>query len=165
MYKKYTVLFVDDEVNILRTLCRIFADENYELLTAENAMEATKILEQKVVDLIISDQRMPGMSGLDFFEKTLPEYPNIIRIILTGQADLEMAIEAINKGCVYKFILKPWNNHDLLFTVKRALEQYDLIQENNSLTNELKKRDAILQQLEKQHPGITRMPDGPYRIS
>jgi len=166
MVNKHTLLLVDDEINVLRSLKRLFDEEDYIVLTAENAEEGLKILEQTPVDLIISDQKMPGMSGLEFLEKTMPGYPDVIRIILTGQAELDMAIEAINKGCVYKFILKPWNNYDLLFTVKRALEQYSLIRDNRDLTNELKKQDAILQELEKQHPGITKRPkDGIYRIS
>ncbi len=166
MSEKHTILLIDDEVNVLRALQRLFEGEDCIILTAENAAEGLKILEQAPVDLIISDHRMPGMSGLEFFEKTLPQYPDVIRIILTGQAELEMAIKAINNGCVYKFILKPWNNYDLKITVKRALEQYHLLQDNKDLTKELKKRDAVLQELEKKHPGITRMPeDGIYRLS
>jgi len=165
MPEKHTILLIDDEVNVLRALQRLFEDEDYIILTAGNAAEGLKILERAPVDLIISDHRMPGMSGLEFFAKTLPQYPDVIRIILTGRAELEMAIEAINKGCVYKFILKPWNNYDLKITVRRALEQYSLLQNNKDLTKELKKRDAILQELEKKHPGITKMPeDGTYRL-
>jgi len=166
MDNKYTILLVDDEVNILRVLQRLFADEDYEILTAQSGEEGLRILEHAAVDLIISDQKMPGMSGLEFLEKTVTPYPDVIRIILTGHADLEMALEAINKGFVYKFILKPWNNYDLKITVRRALEQYNLLKDNRDLTNELRKRDAILQQLEKQYPGITKKPkNGIYRIS
>ncbi|MHA1973126.1 MAG: response regulator [Candidatus Hodarchaeales archaeon] len=98
---------IDDEIHILRSLKRLFENEWYEILTAENAEEGLGVLEQTPVDMIICDQNMPGMNGLEFFQKTLPEYPDIIRIMLTGKADMDMAIEAINSGSVYKFMLKP----------------------------------------------------------
>ncbi|MFC1563171.1 response regulator, partial [candidate division KSB1 bacterium] len=102
-----------------------------------------KILEREKIDLIISDQKMPWMSGIEFLEETVKNYPDVIRIILTGQAELNDAIRAVNSGCLYKFIQKPWNNEDLKITVRRALEQYCLIIKNRDLTMELKKRESI----------------------
>ena len=108
---------------------------------------------------------MPGMSGIEFLENTVADYPDVIRIILTGFAELSIALRAVNSGCVYKFIQKPWNKDDLKITVKRALKQYDLIMKYRDLTMELKKRDKMLEELEKKHPGITKRPkDGIYEI-
>ena len=160
-----TILLVDDEINILRSLGRLFASEGYDTVTAQSAEEGMSKLRENEFDCIISDYKMPGMKGLTFLQKTVLEYPDIIKILLTGQADLEMALEAINSGCVYKFIIKPWNNEELLVTVRRAIEYKQLQLENRDLTSELRIRDSILQELEKEHPGITQQPkDGVYRI-
>jgi len=152
---KHTLLLVDDEENILRTLERVLRHDDYVILTARNAREGLAILEKDKTDLIISDQKMPGMDGLEFLEKTIESCPDVIRIILSGHAELQDALRAINNGCVYKFILKPFNNEDLKITVKRALEQRELLLRNRFLTLELKVRDRILEELERKHPGIT----------
>jgi len=154
----YRILIVDDEINILSALRRLFSSEGYTLFTAQSAEEGLEVLAREKIDLIISDQKMPGMNGLEFLEKTVEPYPDIIRIILTGHAELDDTIRAINTGCIYKFILKPWNNEDLKITVRRAIEQYNLILQNRDLTMELKKRDKVLEELEKQYPGITQRP-------
>jgi len=160
-----TILVVDDDTVVLDSLKRLFRVEDYEIVTAENAEEGLRQLEQNKIDLIVSDYKMPGRSGLEFLQETLPQYPDVIRILLTGQADLGMAIDAINKGGVYKFILKPWNNDDLLLTVRRALEHKELLLKNRDISEELREKDALLQALEKQYPGITEKPeDGIYRI-
>ena len=164
--KNISVLLVDDDKGILNSLKRLFIDEGYVLYTAQSGEEGLKILEKEKIDLIISDQKMPGMNGLEFLEKTIEKYPDMIRIILTGHAELSDAIRAVNSGCVYKFIQKPWNNDDLKITVRRALEQYDLIMKNRDLTMELKKMDKILDDLEKEYPGITKRPeDGIFKIN
>ena len=151
---------------ILNTLRRLFANEGYIIYTAQNGEEGLKIVTEKEVNLIISDQNMPGMSGIEFLERTVGNHPDIIRIILTGHAELDDAIRAVNSGCVYKFIQKPWNNEDLKITVRRALEQYNLIMKNRDLTTELKNRDKIIEELERKHPGITKKPDdGIYQIN
>ena len=106
------------------------------------------------------------MQGLDFLERTVEEYPELLRIVLTGNAELGDAIRAVNNGAVYKFILKPWNDEDLKITIRRAFEQYYLIKQNRDLTNELKQIDRMLVDLEKQHPGITKRPkNGVYEIT
>jgi len=163
--KNHTILIVDDEKNVLKALKREFDEERYLVYTAQSGEEGLQILKKVKVDLIISDHKMPGMSGLEFLEKTVEHYPDVIRIILTGYAELNDAIRAINSGCIYKFIQKPWNNEDLKITVRRALEQYDLIMKNRDLTMELKKRDNIMEELEKKYPGITKRPkNGIYEI-
>jgi len=161
----YSVLIVDDEPNVLNALQRLFAGEGYRLFMVEIAEEGLKVLEREHIDLIISDQKMPGMNGIEFLEKTVELYPDIIRIIITGHAELDDTIRAVNSGCIYKFIIKPWNNEDLKLTVRRALEQYHLLIKNRDLTVELKKRDKILEDLEKHYPGITQRPkNGVFEI-
>jgi DNA-binding NtrC family response regulator len=161
----FSILIVDDDKCILNSLKRLFVDEKYVLYTAQSGEEGLEILAREKIDLIISDQKMPVMNGLEFLEKTVEKYPDVIRIILTGYAELSDAIRAVNSGCIYKFIQKPWNNDDLKITVRRALEQYDLIMKNRDLTMELKKMDKILDDLEKEYPGITKRPeDGIFKI-
>ena len=160
-----TLLIIDDDTVVLDSLKRLFRVEGYEIVTAENAEEGLKQLEKQNIDLIVCDYKMPGKSGLEFLQETLPQYPDVIRILLTGQADLDMAIDAINKGGVYKFMLKPWNNEELVITVKRALEYKELLMKSRDMSEKVREKDIILQALEKQYPGITEKPeDGIYRI-
>ncbi|MEE9441770.1 MAG: ATPase, T2SS/T4P/T4SS family [candidate division Zixibacteria bacterium] len=130
---KHSVLLVDDEIHVLKALKRVFASEDYNILTAENAANALDILTQNSVTLIISDQRMPQMSGTELLRIIRERYPKIIRIMLTGNSDTDTVMQAVNNGAVYKFITKPWNDNDLLLTIRLALKQYDLIQENAAL--------------------------------
>lgn len=163
--KNHTILIVDDEENILRSLKRIFKEQKYTVYTAISGFEAISLLKKTNVDLIISDQKMPGMDGIELFEKIIDDYPDLIKILITGHAELNDAIRAVNSGNVYKFTLKPWNNEELLLMIKRALEQRDLIIENRTLTDELKLRDSIITKLEKDYPGITKTAeDGVYNI-
>ena len=131
--QKHTVLCVDDEKNILSSLKRLLRKENYTLLTATSAKEGLEILEKEKVHLVISDQRMPSMNGTEFLAKVKKRYPNILRIILTGYTDVDSITESINKGHIYKFFLKPWNDHTLMLEIRQALEQYDLQQANKLL--------------------------------
>ncbi len=137
--KKRSILLVDDEANILGSLRRLLRREKYELLTATSAEEGLKILEQKEVNLIISDQRMPGMQGVEFLKKAMELYPDTIRIILSGYTDVDTVTAAINEGRVYQFILKPWNDEELKITIKGALEQYKLQVENKRLIEKMRK--------------------------
>lgn len=149
------VLFVDDEENILSALTRLFRKEDYEILTATSGIAGLKILEEKNVALIISDHRMPVMTGVEFLARAKEISPDTIRIMLTGYADLEAAISAINKGEVYRFISKPWNDEELKLTVRQSLDYRDLILKNRSLTRAVKKQYDILKDLERTNPGIT----------
>ncbi len=130
---RFTLLFVDDEENVLNALRRIFLEENYEILTATSAKEALAILESAKVHLVISDHRMPGITGAELLREIKERWPQTIRIMLTGHADIQAIMGAVNEGAVYKFITKPWNDEDLRLTVSIALQQYSLIQENKRL--------------------------------
>ena len=140
---QYMVLCVDDEENILNSLKRLLRKESYRLLTANSGQEGLKLLEENDVHLVISDQRMPEMSGTDFMAKVKTEHPDTMRIILTGYTDVDSITESINKGHVYKFLLKPWNDQNLKLEINQALEQYELVQANKRL------HEQVLQQNEE----------------
>lgn len=131
--KLHTILLVDDEESNLSSLKRIL-DPYYHIVTACDGQEALKLIEESEspdsFHLIISDQRMPHMNGIDFLTKTIPIIPKTIRMILTGYTDIEAIIDSINQGQVYKFLTKPIEPQDLLITVKRALETFELEAQN-----------------------------------
>jgi FixJ family two-component response regulator len=144
----HSILIVDDERNILTALGRLFRKEPYRILTADNAEEALLILKQgEQPKVIISDQRMPKIDGAEFLALVKDILPDTIRIMLTGFSDINAAMEAINKGGIYRYILKPWNDQELKITVKRAIERYDLVQQNMGLTQELKQKNITLENL------------------
>ena len=154
---KHTVLCVDDEENILHSIRRLVRKESYRLLIASSGEEGLKILKENNVHLVIFDQRMPDMSGTEFLARVKDEYPQIIRIILTGYTDVDSITESINKGHIYKFLLKPWNDQSLKLEIKQALEQYDLMDANKKLhekvleqNEDLKKINENLERLVKE---------------
>jgi FixJ family two-component response regulator len=129
----HTVLCVDDEKNILNSLKRLLRLEDYRLVTASSGSEALLLLDRVAAHVVISDQRMPEMSGVDFLARVKDRHPDVIRIILSGYTDVDSITEAINKGHIYKFLLKPWNDENLKLEIRQALHQYDLIQDNRRL--------------------------------
>jgi len=134
---KYKILIVDDEPSNLRALERLFRLE-HDVLTAASGAEALALLEQHDVALLIADQRMPEMSGIDLMQRTARLRPHMVRILLTGYTDVGSLIDAINCGQVYKYVTKPWNNDDFVMTVARALEHFEAIKSHHNLqmTNE-----------------------------
>lgn len=120
----YKILIVDDEPANLRVLDRLFRSQ-YEVLTAPSGADAFELLQHHDVALLITDQRMPEMTGIELLKKTVPLRPRMVRIILTGYTDVDALVEAINCGHVYRYVSKPWNNDELRLTVKRALEHYE----------------------------------------
>lgn len=153
----HTILIVDDDHMILKAIQRTMRNENYNLLTAESAQEGLRLMEGREFDLVISDQNMPYMTGLEFLKKVKSDYPGTLTIMLTAQKEIEVAVEAINHAGVYKFIMKPWDDEDLKITIRRALESLDLLRERDTLSERVKEHDAILRNLEKMHPGITQV--------
>ncbi len=141
-----TVLFVDDEENILHSLRRLLMDEDFEVMTAPSGEKALKILtDNPDVALIVSDQKMPGLTGVDFLEQARKIAPDTLRIILTGYADINAAIDAINRGGAYRYVTKPWKDDELIQIVKEAIQRYSLIKENKRLTGIVKKQNEELQ--------------------
>lgn len=147
--KAYQILLVDDEPNVLNALKRVFRQENYTVFTANNGEEALKVLAEEQCQLMISDFKMPVMNGGELMRRAKAEYPEMIRILLTGHADAEAVMTAIKEGAVYKFILKPWNDDDLRVTVGLGLEQYDLIQRNKVLQKENEDKTKEISSLSK----------------
>jgi response regulator RpfG family c-di-GMP phosphodiesterase len=133
----HTVLCVDDDNNILNSLKRLLRKEEYRLLIANSGPAGLELLRTTDVDLVITDQRMAPMSGIEFLQEVKKELPDVMRIILTGYTDVDSITESINKGHIYKFFLKPWNDHNLKFEIRQALEQHDLIKSNRELHEQI----------------------------
>lgn len=152
MDKPY-ILLVDDEPNILNALRRLLRKENYTIITASSGKEGLEILKKQQVSLIISDQRMPEMPGVEFLHKVKELYPDTMRIILSGYTEVSAIMAAINEGEVYKFITKPWNDEEIKISIQRSLEQYNLLKENSELNTKLaiqnEKLADMVQNLEK----------------
>ena len=127
------LLFVDDEENILNALRRLFRPLAYKIFTAGSGAEALALLEREPVDLIISDMRMPQMDGAQLLEQVRAKWPDTLRILLTGYADVSSTIAAINKGEIYRYIAKPWEDNDIVLVVRHALERKALEQEKRRL--------------------------------
>ena len=111
---------MDYEENILRALTRALRRDGYRILTAIGAHEAFEILAKNEVQVIISDQRMPGISGTEFLSKVKEMHPDTVRIVLSGYTDLSAVTDAINRGAIYKFLTKPWNDEDLRMQIREA---------------------------------------------
>jgi response regulator RpfG family c-di-GMP phosphodiesterase len=133
---KINILYVDDEENNLVSFKATFRIK-YNVYTAISAHDARKILETKPIDIIVTDQRMPGMTGVEFLESIIPEYPEPMRILLTGYADMNAVIEAINKGKIFHYLTKPWNEDELDLTIQRAYDVYRLRKDEKELTQKL----------------------------
>lgn len=144
---KATLLLVDDEQNILRSLRRLFRPLGYTVLTAEGGSEALGILEQNEVDLVISDMRMPEMDGAELLSRVASQWPGTIRILLTGFADLTSTIKAVNDGNIYKYISKPWEDSDIKLTVQHALDAKFLQAERNRLLELTQRQNEELKDL------------------
>jgi response regulator RpfG family c-di-GMP phosphodiesterase len=134
--KKISILYVDDEMNNLISFKAVFRIK-YNVLTAISGEEAKKILQNNTVNIIITDQRMPNMTGVEFLESILNDYPDPIRILLTGYADMGAVIDAINKGKIFHYLTKPWNEEELDMTINRAYEVYKKNIEDKELTHKL----------------------------
>ncbi len=152
---RFKILLVDDSPSILKALVRVFRSEGYEIFTAESAKEAVDVLENNDVDIIISDQNMPGISGNELLHTVRTLYPEVIRIMLTGCTDIEVAKQAINSGQIYRFFNKPWDDFELTVAVRHALAQKALEKENDKLRSTIKSQQDQLKQLEKEYPGIS----------
>jgi response regulator RpfG family c-di-GMP phosphodiesterase len=127
------LLCVDDEPNILSSLRRLFRAKGYRVLTAESASEGLHIMADEPIDLVISDMRMPGMDGAQFLEQVRNRWPDTIRMLLTGYSDIQSILDAINRGEIYRYITKPWDDNDILLLVRHALERRMLEKEKQRL--------------------------------
>ncbi|MBN2635177.1 MAG: hybrid sensor histidine kinase/response regulator [Prolixibacteraceae bacterium] len=149
---KQNLLIIDDEVEITKTLHRQFR-RKYNVFTTNNATDAFPILEKENIQVVLSDQRMPGITGIDFFKKIKDKYPDALKLILSGYSDIEAVIGAINEGQVFRYLTKPWNPMELELVVEEAFEKYELITKNRRL---MKKLEDINLQLEEKVKARTR---------
>lgn len=146
------ILCVDDEPNILSSLRRLFRAKGYQVFLAEGGKNGLKLLETEQIDLVISDMRMPEMDGAQFLERVRSSWPECVRILLTGYAEVSAIISAINRGEIHRYIAKPWDENDLLLIVQQALERKDLLDDKRRLealalahNDELKNLNASLE--------------------
>jgi response regulator RpfG family c-di-GMP phosphodiesterase len=128
-----TILCVDDEPNILSSLRRLFRAKGFQVRVAESGAAGLALLEREPIDLVISDMRMPEMDGTQFLAQVRVRWPDTVRLLLTGYSDINSIIDAINRGEIFRYIAKPWDDHDMLLIVRQALERKDLEQEKKRL--------------------------------
>ena len=133
---KITILYVDDELNNLVAFKAVFRIK-YNILTAISGEDAIKILRANIVHIIITDQRMPQMTGVEFLESILEEFPDPTRILLTGYTDMNAVIDAINKGKIFHYLTKPWNEDELGITINRAYDVYKQKMDEKEMTSKL----------------------------
>jgi two-component system, probable response regulator PhcQ len=164
---KNPVLVVDDEPHVIRAIERALLDEDVEVIGAANAEDAETLLGKYPFKVVISDQCMPGMGGAEFLGLVSLRHPEIVRIMLTGHASLENIMKAVNSGEIYRFFTKPWSDMELRFALRSAIEKFDLEARVRQLASVARGQALKLQQLENDHPGITRgrTPDGAYDLS
>ena len=145
-----TLLLVDDDEHVLRALRRVLRRSRCHVLEAPDAARALEILEQEPVHVVVSDYRMPGMSGVEFLRVVKERYPRVQRVLLTGQADSSAIEEAVNQSEIFRFIWKPWDDSHLLLTIQSAVDQYWLMDENQRLGRLLAVRGADLERLNRE---------------
>ena len=144
--KKISILYLDDEEHNLVSFKAAFR-RDYNVFTTTSAGEAVQILNENEIHIVISDQKMPNISGVEFFELIIPDFPDPVRMLLTGYADIEAVIDAINKGQVYRYIGKPWNEQELRITIENAYELYVSRKEVKEKNAELEKAYGELEKL------------------
>lgn len=135
--EKIRILYIDDEIHNLNTFKANFR-RDYEIFACESCEKGREILKEKDIEMIITDQRMPVVTGVQFLESIVTEYPDPVRIILTGYSDLELVIDSINKGRVHYYLTKPWEAEELRLYIEKAYEFYSLKKRNKKLIEDLK---------------------------
>ena len=146
---EHAVLFVDDEGNILKALQRLLRHEPWNVLTASCGSEALEILDQTPAQVVVSDQRMPEMSGVDLLQAIRGRRPNVVRMMLTGYTEMNVAVEAINRGEIYRLITKPWNDEELKATLRQAFDHFDLKEEIKRLNQVTREQNLKLQDMNR----------------
>src|SRR6184192_3886102 len=141
--RRHSILVIDDEPDVVESV-RDLLRLDYRVLGATRAREGIGILAQETVDVVMTDQRMPEMTGVEVLHRVRETHPDAIRLLFTGYADLRAVIDAINRGNVYRYIAKPWNPDELQAVVRDAVERHDLIAERQRLITELEQANAEL---------------------
>ena len=150
--KEKTILVVDDEDSARDSLSAVLEREGYTVLQASDGEEGLALLKERPIQLVLSDQNMPGMTGVEFLKLVRERHPHILRIMLTGDPDPQTIIRSINEGEVYRFLKKPWDNTLLRVTVYFAFESIQLEEENRRLVAALRRQMNVLRDLERDFP-------------
>ena len=148
------MLIVDDEENVTNALRRSLRREGYDIQVATRPADALALLRQAPVDLVLSDHLMPEMTGLEFLKLVRDRHPDCVRLMLTGHADMQTAIDAINHGEIYRFLTKPWDDTEIKVTLHLAFEQLDLERENRRLLATVRRQQGLLEKIEREHPSL-----------
>jgi putative nucleotidyltransferase with HDIG domain len=149
MRHEHTILFVDDEVNILKALERLMRTEDMNVLHASRATDALELLDKHPTQVVVTDQRMPEMSGVDLLSHVRERHPDIVRMMLTGYTEMNVAVDAINRGEIYRLITKPWNDDELRATVRQAFDHADLKAEIKRLNQVTREQNFKLQDMNR----------------
>src|SRR3990167_6621769 len=144
------VLCVDDEISILKSLQRLLSGAGFEVVTATGGEQALTLMEKQDFAVIISDMRMPGMTGAEFLQLAVQRSPDSQRLVLTGYADIDSTIATINQGQIQRYIQKPWRNEELLLLLRESVEKYQLLRQNRDLQHKLSVQNHKLKQLNHQ---------------
>lgn len=144
---KMTLLCVDDDENILRSLQRSLRTEDYRVLIANTVEQALTLLASESIQIVMVDHRMPNMNGSDLLSQIKVKHPDILRLILSGFADVASIIDAINEGEIYRFLAKPWNDNELKVTLKQCFETYTLRNDNKKLIRQVSSKNKELVEL------------------
>ena len=147
--QEHSVLFLDDEINILKALQRLLRNEPVQVLTASRPAEAFDLIDRHGPQVIVTDQRMAEMSGVDFLASVRARHNDVVRMMLTGYTDMTIAVEAINRGEIYRLITKPWNDEELKATLRQAFDHYDLKAEIKRLNQVTREQNFKLQDMNK----------------
>jgi len=141
-----TILLVDDEENIISSLRRLLRRDGYQILTANGGAEALELLARNEIDVIVSDQRMPNMTGVEFLRRVKTIHPQTVRMVLSGYTELQSITDAINEGAIYKFLTKPWEDDLLRANIEEAFRYKELADENRRLNSEIQVANKELAQ-------------------
>ena len=141
------LLIVDDEPNVVQALKRLFRKEALLVLSASSGKQALEILEERPVDILLTDHRMPEMSGVELLSIVKERHPDTLRMILTGYTDIDTIAQCVNQGQIYKFFLKPWDDSQLILEIRQALEYRNLLQANARLNETIRAQNAELKRM------------------
>jgi len=151
-------MLVDDEENVLRALERsLHRAGPYQIIKCAGPKAALEILEKEKVDVVVSDHLMPDMKGMDFLVEVRKLHPHVVRILLTGHADVEVAIQGINSGKLFRFLTKPWDDEELRAIVQKAMELSRVQRNSRAVIAELKQQEDAKKNLESKYPGISQV--------
>jgi len=154
------ILLIDDEEQVLNSIQRSLFEENYDVVTSTNGEEGLQRLQEQPFKVVVCDERMPGLSGSETLAMIGLRHPQVVRILLTGQATLEAALRAVNEGQVYRLLLKPWNDMELKMALRSAVEKHDLEMENRRLLSLVRIQALHLDRIERAQPGLAGLKKG-----